>query len=323
MLSDDDSRVTKIENLPAKENLTTPTFPTGIRSSRKTSPTIYDSSSEEDEENDEWSVSDDLASFLEEDSDEDDQDGILPLVDLTNQITIQETGTLKKKGNFPKPENQNSASFKRNREKLSQQFFQLLDQQVFQGRLGQKKTSVSWSNKLRTTAGMTRLRKKNGCPSAAIELSTKVLDDAKKMKATLLHEMCHAAAFLIDNVARPPHGNCFKKWANHATFRTNIEVSTYHSYEIAFKFAWACTSKSCNVVIKRHSRSVDVEKHVCGRCKSKLMEVEVPSKGDTSLTPLAPRKKAPLNQYNQFVKSNSAKVREQLQKDRQWGKVVN
>jgi hypothetical protein len=30
------------------------------------------------------------------------------------------------------------------------------------------------------------------------------------VEATLLHEMCHAAAWLVDHCAKPPHGTVFK-----------------------------------------------------------------------------------------------------------------
>jgi hypothetical protein len=67
-------------------------------------------------------------------------------------------------------------------------------------------------------------------------------------------------------------------------------------------------------VIKRHSRSVDPAKHCCGRCKGKLIEIEVPgSKGDiargSSHTPKVARKPS---DFALFVKEQSSLVREQL-----------
>ena len=49
---------------------------------------------------------------------------------------------------------------------------------------------------------------------ARIELSTKVLTDEDRLASTLAHEMCHAAAWLLDGEMQPPHGRCFKKWAD-------------------------------------------------------------------------------------------------------------
>lgn len=39
-----------------------------------------------------------------------------------------------------------------------------------------------------------------------MELSSKVLDNRDRLRLTLAHELCHVAAWLIDHVARPPHG---------------------------------------------------------------------------------------------------------------------
>jgi hypothetical protein len=143
-----------------------------------------------------------------------------------------------------------------------------------------------------------------------------VIDDPHRLRSTLLHEMCHAAAWMIDGVYKPSHGKCFQKWAQIAMKHVHgIEVTTTHDYQISFKYAWACTTSKCGCVIKRHSRSVDVNKHRCGRCQGKLMEIEVPSASNASAANVehVPRKKPPPSAYNLFVKENSARVREQLE----------
>jgi SprT-like family len=130
----------------------------------------------------------------------------------------------------------------------------------------------------------------------------------------LLHEMCHAAAWVVDAVAKPPHGPCFKKWANTAMENVpDVVVTTMHDYEIEFSYAWACTTPKCGAVIKRHSRSIDVYKQVCGKCRGKLMEIELPSAGGNGPAEHTPRKAAPLSVYNLFVKEHSASVRKQLE----------
>ena len=73
----------------------------------------------------------------------------------------------------------------------------------------------------------------------SIELSTKVVDCKERLEATLMHEMVHAAAWVIDGVSKPPHGPCFKKWAKVAMNKfPNIVVETTHKYEIQYKYAW-------------------------------------------------------------------------------------
>jgi hypothetical protein len=74
---------------------------------------------------------------------------------------------------------------------------------------------------------------------ATIELATKVIDNEERLRSTLLHEMCHAAAWLLDGQHKPPHGKCFKKWASISMKHiTDVEVTTTHDYQIAYKYAW-------------------------------------------------------------------------------------
>lgn len=105
-----------------------------------------------------------------------------------------------------------------------------------------------------------------------------------------------------------------------------VIVTTKHTYEIAYKYAWACINANCAVVIKRHSRSVDVNKQCCGRCKGKLVEIEAPTPGISSLSSNngqvrrgvghTPKKKAAPSAYNLFIKANSKKVKERLTQQR-------
>lgn len=213
-----------------------------------------------------------------------------------------------------------NAAFRRAREQMSQAFFAEFDKKVFDGKLAEN-TKVVWSNKLRTTAGLTRLKalrrgKEIISRSAVVELSTKVLEDSQRLRATLMHELCHAAQWLEDGVSKPPHGEVFKKWAKRATRRMpDIPVTVKHDYEISFKYTWKCVQ--CNGMLKRHSRSVNVEKHVCGRCNGRLVEVEADGTEKSSTAKSARLPSA----YNQFIKDNSYNVRRELEKS-QFEKVT-
>jgi hypothetical protein len=143
------------------------------------------------------------------------------------------------------------AAFRRNRQSLAEDNFSHFNKAAFGGNIAS--VEVIWSNKLRTTAGLTRLKKsymnmRPGIPQerlASIELSTKVLDDPERLRSTLLHEMVHAAAWIIDGVSRPPHGSTFKKWANIAMNKIpDVEVTTTHDYQIQYKYAWV-SSTTC------------------------------------------------------------------------------
>lgn len=135
-----------------------------------------------------------------------------------------------------------TATFRKNRDAITSQTFFEFNKQVFHGALSS--IIVTWSKKLNKTAGITRMRGKLGDGNshtrvAAIELSTKVIDDEERLRSTLLHEMCHAAQWLVDGVHKPPHGAIFKKWASKSMSKiSDVEVTTTHNYLIAYKFAW-------------------------------------------------------------------------------------
>ena len=200
------------------------------------------------------------------------------------------------------------AVFRKNRDRITNSTFKEFNQNAFGSKLGS--VEVLWSNKLKTTAGRTILRncKLNMTPGvqlkrlAIIELSTKVIDDEARLRETLLHELVHAAVWIFEGVSKPPHGADFKRWAKIAMKKCpDVVVTTTHQYEINYKFTWRCVDPSCSFIIGRHSRSVDVVRHRCGKCKSKLIEIS--SDG-------APKK--PPSAYNLFVAENSKIVRERL-----------
>ena len=65
----------------------------------------------------------------------------------------------------------------------------------------------------RTTAGLTYTRTRIGAfikNDFNIHLSIKVLDRPYRVACTLLHEMCHAAAWVINGNRKPPHGAIWK-----------------------------------------------------------------------------------------------------------------
>ncbi|KIW69660.1 hypothetical protein PV04_05524 [Phialophora macrospora] len=146
---------------------------------------------------------------------------------------------------------------------------------------------------------------------ASIELAEKIIDCEDRLVNTLAHEFCHLTNFMISNVRDQPHGTSFKKWAQKATshLRTTnveswrkVEVTTKHSYAINHKYLWVCTGRprtsamdflkleddeGCGAEYGRHSKSIDVEKHRCGRCKGFLVQVRPKPRGTAS-----PKKKA-------------------------------
>jgi predicted SprT family Zn-dependent metalloprotease len=140
---------------------------------------------------------------------------------------------------------------------------------------------------------------------ATIELAEKVIDSDSRLVNTLAHEFCHLANFMVSGVRDQPHGVSFKAWAEKVTthLRTApdlpliyraVEVTTKHSYVINHKYLWICAGQSpplgsaqaaaraflaldddpgCGAEYGRHSRSIDPDKHRCGKCKGLLVQV--------------------------------------------------
>jgi germ cell nuclear acidic protein len=125
-----------------------------------------------------------------------------------------------------------------------------------------------------------------------------------RLRRTLSHEMCHAAAWIIDHVRKPPHGRVFKRWARKVQqVYPNIPVSTCHDYEIFFKFRYRCTNENCGHEYGRHSDSINPAKHGCGKCGSYLVSL---GKFNRDGTPASTRK---TSAYALYVKHNYDRVK--------------
>jgi predicted SprT family Zn-dependent metalloprotease len=211
--------------------------------------------------------------------------------------------------------------FKRSRSALTRAAYSDFNEKCFGGHLPAD-LSVTWNKRLRTTAGVTKMKKVTGpmgvVKSATIELSDKVVDNEERLKTTLLHEMCHAAAWLIDSQKKPPHGPAFWKWASIAGASSGgLVVTTCHSYEIHKPFKFVCTNTLCGVEYTRHSKKgIDVDRHRCGKCRSKIKFLGAFNADKT------PRKTAKATGFSLFVQENFATVKSKLSKKGQTHKDV-
>eukprot|EP00753_Platysulcus_tardus_P010597 PLAT2883.1.p1 GENE.PLAT2883.1~~PLAT2883.1.p1 ORF type:complete len:390 (-),score=144.30 PLAT2883.1:71-1240(-) len=187
---------------------------------------------------------------------------------------------------------------KRNRQQLTADAFTWLNARVFDNQLPAD-LRIVWNNKLRSTAGLTKTQRQAGRYEAWVELATKVLDDSHKLRKTLLHELCHVAAWLLDHTRKPPHGPAFKRWAAVAGRRApSLPVTTSHTYEIAFKYQYVCQNRSCGQTIGRHSKSIDVAAKCCGLCGGRLA-LAAPKRRDGT-----PKKARKPTAFSLFVKEN-------------------
>ncbi|XP_065499491.1 germ cell nuclear acidic protein [Caloenas nicobarica] len=182
--------------------------------------------------------------------------------------------------------------FKKNKEELAQKLYSLYNSTIFEQKLPEKMVII-WNKKMRKTAGYCVSGQTKGPEAkryARIELSEKVCDSADRLRDTLVHELCHAATWLINGV-RNGHGQFWRFYANKsAMIHPELPVVTRcHSYEINYKFTYVCVL--CKATIGRHSKSLDTERFVCAFCGGELV-LSQPMRKDgtparTQLTPFA------------------------------------
>ncbi|TAQ85821.1 hypothetical protein B7494_g5834 [Chlorociboria aeruginascens] len=206
-------------------------------------------------------------------------------------------------------------AFSLEKQEIAESFLAELDATITGGRILEMTAptggiKIIWKKSLTTTAGRANWKRESVRPKlgssehtyrhyAFIELADKVIVDEHRLLNVVAHEFCHLANYMISNMKTNPHGKEFKAWAAKCSRHfgdRGIEVTTLHSYEIDYKYIWECTN--CALEFKRHSKSIDVERHRCGGCRSLLIQ-----------TKPAPRNGGgKMNEYQAFVKENMKKV---------------
>ncbi|KAM3912038.1 germ cell nuclear acidic protein [Leptodactylus fuscus] len=196
-------------------------------------------------------------------------------------------------------------NFKQKKLELTTRLYSLYNQTIFEQKLPEN-LEITWNKKMRKTAGycVTGQKRPTLGRYARIELSDKVCDSADRLRDTLIHEICHAATWLINGV-RDGHGQYWKFYARKATLlHPELPmVSRCHSYEINYKFTYECSR--CKNTIGRHSKSLDTEKFVCALCKGKLvLQTATRKDGSPSVTQLTP--------FAKFVKENYGSAKKEM-----------
>ncbi|RDD39207.1 Acidic repeat-containing protein [Trichoplax sp. H2] len=190
---------------------------------------------------------------------------------------------------------------KSNRDILVQGLFEEYNRRVFDSKLPSD-FQITWNKKMTKTAGFCIYTRRENARIARIELSEKVCDSTERIRDTLIHELCHAATWVV-NGCKDGHGKIWKYWAYKANkIYPNIPlISRCHSYNIHAKYTYRCTNLECSYKIDRHSKSINVTSHACPYCLSHLEMVRnVGSNKSKSGKP---------NNFALFVKENFAAVR--------------
>ena len=216
-------------------------------------------------------------------------------------------------------------AFNENKQRLAADFLAEVDRTISDGEVAKLSESTGgvqllWSKTLNSTAGRANWRRQTKVSKhsdgsvtttyhhhASIELAEKVIDDERRLLNVIAHEYCHLANFMISGVKNNPHGKEFKQWAAKCTKAfgdRGVEVTTKHTYNISYKYIWACSVITCGVEYKRHSKSIDPVKHRCGSCKGSLVQIKpVPRKGAES---------GKRSEYQDFVKTEYERVKGEL-----------
>ncbi|XP_028163068.1 uncharacterized protein LOC114354728 [Ostrinia furnacalis] len=198
-------------------------------------------------------------------------------------------------------------NYKQLREQLTRRLYAEFNKVVFDDAF-EEDMPVVWDSKLRSTAGTTtnRLLKNSRGErrrTSSIKLSTKVVDAPQRLRDTLIHELCHAATWLIDGELRAGHGPLWRKWATHALrkFPELGEISRCHDMQIHFKYSYKCTK--CGYSIQRHSKSIDTTKKCCGYCRG-TFELILNKKTKEGLVVSTPARKGEVSEFAKYVKEN-------------------
>lgn len=128
---------------------------------------------------------------------------------------------------------------------------------------------IVWNDRIVRSAGRTNMLSNGSKRYVRIDLSGRVLTNLYRLKSTLLHEFCHVLTFLVNGERKDHHGEVFKDWGRKANIKyPQYPVKRVNNYETKFKVIYKCVK--CPYKIGRQRLSLDLKKHVCGKCRGKL-----------------------------------------------------
>uniref|UniRef100_G3RFY5 Germ cell nuclear acidic peptidase n=1 Tax=Gorilla gorilla gorilla TaxID=9595 RepID=G3RFY5_GORGO len=177
-------------------------------------------------------------------------------------------------------------NLKRNKDELVQRIYDLFNRSVCAKKLPEK-LRIGWNNKMVKTAGLCSTGEMwypKWRRFAKIQIGLKVCDSADRIRDTLIHEMCHAASWLIDGI-HDSHGDAWKYYARKSN-RIHPElprVTRCHNYKINYKVHYECTG--CKTRIGRYTKSLDTSRFICAKCKGSLVMVPLTRKDGTRIVP--------------------------------------
>ncbi|CAI2348327.1 unnamed protein product [Caenorhabditis sp. 36 PRJEB53466] len=186
---------------------------------------------------------------------------------------------------------ENALRQKKHRETLLIRLQDILIRRIFSD-IPSEKLKLEWNARLRKSAGQCR-NHSNG--NSTIEMSPVVCTTAERVRDTLIHEMCHAAVWVVDRLHKEGHGPGWKRWGARCSsaFRSLPFVERCHSYEIEAKFFYVCENVDCGQEIKRQSKSLDTSRKACGKCLGRFVLYRFCRRTNTRIVVEDPKAKTP------------------------------
>ncbi|KAG5669340.1 hypothetical protein PVAND_017228 [Polypedilum vanderplanki] len=195
-------------------------------------------------------------------------------------------------------------NYKSKRQQLAEKLFKLYNEKVFNSELSN--VPFKWNKKLLTTGGRCNNSRRSGVRQSSIELSDKVLTSADRLRCTLIHEMCHAAAWILDG--ENGHGKTWKKYTAKANFvfPELPKINVCHSYTIEYRYTYLCVN--CKAKSLTHSKNKKVEEVRCSICKGniQLFENKKNEKGEIEMIPVQRKE---VTGFAKFVKLKFKEVK--------------
>ncbi|KAM4021416.1 germ cell nuclear acidic protein-like [Anomaloglossus baeobatrachus] len=163
-------------------------------------------------------------------------------------------------------------SFQKNKEKLKRRLFKFFNRTVFQNQL-HTNMDIRWNKRLITKAGRTDHWMSNGVRCVIMHLSDKLCDSADRLRDTLIHEMCHAACWIINGDTDFGHSQLWQQYCEMvAQIHPNLPpITVCHNWEPNYPVIYQCSG--CKGRVGRWKDSLDTEKFVCGSCGNNLVLV--------------------------------------------------
>ncbi|GFU43651.1 acidic repeat-containing protein [Nephila pilipes] len=168
--------------------------------------------------------------------------------------------------NLSEMESDAEKDFNRNRVFFTHKLYHFFNRKIFNNRLPED-MSITWNDNLRTTAGLTHCRKNQETDEylCRIELAPKVVTSFGRLRDTLLHELCHAAAWIV-NKQKCQHGPLWQTWASRCNLiLPQVDIPTRcHNYQISYRFLYKC--RKCSWNVGRHSKCPRLLELKCPKC---------------------------------------------------------